>query len=114
MLGRQTNIHIAQPLVSEPSAFEIEMATEKLKRHKSPGTDQLPAELIKAGVRKIHSEIHKLTNSISNKEEFPEQWQETITVSIYERSDKTDSSTYRGITLLSTTCKVLSNILLSC
>jgi len=26
------------------------MATEKLKRHKSPGIDQVPAEMIKAGV----------------------------------------------------------------
>jgi hypothetical protein len=26
------------------------MATEQLKRYKSPGTDQIPAELIKAGV----------------------------------------------------------------
>jgi hypothetical protein len=37
------------------------MAVEKLKRHKSPGTNQIPAELIKAGG---HSDIHKLINSI--------------------------------------------------
>jgi hypothetical protein len=47
MLGRGK--HTAEPLVSEPSVSEIEMATEKLKRHKSPGTDQIPAELLKAG-----------------------------------------------------------------
>ena len=41
-----TEIHTAEPLVPEPSAFETEMATEKLKRHKSPGIDQIPAELI--------------------------------------------------------------------
>jgi hypothetical protein len=39
--------------------------------HKSPGIDQIPAELIKAGGRTIGSEIHKLTNSIWNKEELP-------------------------------------------
>ena len=33
----------------EPSAFELEMAIEKLKRHKSPGIDQIRAELIIAG-----------------------------------------------------------------
>jgi len=37
--------------VPELSAFEVEMATEKLKRQKSPGFDQIPAELIKAGYR---------------------------------------------------------------
>ena len=45
------------------------MAIEKLKRNKLPGTDQIPKELIKAGGRKIHSEIHNLINSIFNKEE---------------------------------------------
>jgi hypothetical protein len=50
--------------VHEPSAFEVEMAIEKLKRLKSPGTNQIPTELIKAGGSKISSEIHKLINSI--------------------------------------------------
>jgi hypothetical protein len=31
---------------------------EKLKRHKSPGKDQKPAGLIKAGGRTINSQIH--------------------------------------------------------
>jgi hypothetical protein len=39
---RQTEIHTAEPIVPELSAFEDEMATEKLKRHKSPGIDQIP------------------------------------------------------------------------
>jgi hypothetical protein len=34
----------------EPSALEVQLATENLKSHKSPGIDQIPAELIKAGV----------------------------------------------------------------
>jgi len=34
---RQRAVHTAGPLVPELSAFEVEMATEKLKRHKSPG-----------------------------------------------------------------------------
>jgi hypothetical protein len=33
--------------VLEPSAFEVEMGIEKLKRHKSAGFDKIPAELIK-------------------------------------------------------------------
>jgi hypothetical protein len=36
--------------VPEPSALEVELAIEKLKSHKSPGIDQIPAELIKVGV----------------------------------------------------------------
>ena len=47
---RQAEIHTAEPLVPEPSALEVELAIKKLKSHKSPGIDQIPAELIKAGV----------------------------------------------------------------
>ena len=47
---RQAEIHSAELLVPEPSAWEAELAIEKLKNHKSPGIDQIPAELIKAGV----------------------------------------------------------------
>jgi hypothetical protein len=38
---KQAEIHTAEPLVPEPSAFEVELAIEKLKRHKSPGIDQI-------------------------------------------------------------------------
>jgi hypothetical protein len=66
------------PLVLELSAFEVEVAVEKLKRHKSPGIDQIPAELIKAGGRTVHSEIHNLINSVLNKEELPEEWSQSL------------------------------------
>jgi hypothetical protein len=51
--------HTAEPLVSEPSLVEVEIPTGNLKRYKPPGTDQIPAELIKAGDETLYSEIHK-------------------------------------------------------
>ena len=57
--GRQTEIHTAEPLVPEPSAFEVDLAVEKLESHKS-GVDQIPAELIKEGGRTICYQIYKL------------------------------------------------------
>jgi len=44
---------------------------------------------------------------------LPEEWKESINVPIYQKGDKTDSSNYRGISVLLTTYKTLSNILLS-
>ena len=69
--------------------------------------------MIKVGGRTIHFEIHKLTNSVWYKEKLPEQWKEFITVPIYKKGDKRDGSYYKGKSLLSTTYKILSNILLS-
>jgi hypothetical protein len=48
---RQMDIHTAEPLVPEPSLVEVEIVIGKLKSYKSPGTDQILAELIKAGVK---------------------------------------------------------------
>jgi len=89
------------------------LAIGKLKNHKSPGTDKIPGELIKAGGRTICCAIHKLIISIWNKKELPEEWNESIIVPIYKKGDKTDCNNYRGISLLPTTYKILSNILLS-
>jgi hypothetical protein len=108
----QMDIHTAEPLVPEPSLVEVESAIGKLKSYKSPGTYQIPAELIKAGGETLYSEIHRLICSIWNKEELPQQWEESIIVSIYKKGDKTDCNNYRGISLLSTAYKILSNILL--
>jgi len=112
MLGRQ-EIHTAEPLVPEPRAFEIEWAIGKLKSHKSPGIDEIPAELIKPGGGTICGEIHKLITSVWKKEKLPEEWKESIIVPIHKKGDKRDCNNYRGISLLPTTYKILSNILLS-
>jgi hypothetical protein len=64
-----------------------------LKKYKSPGSGQIPAELIQTGGETLWSEIYKLVNSIWNKEELPDQWKESIIVPIY-KIYKTDYSNY--------------------
>ena len=109
---KQEEIYIEEPLVPEPSGLECELAIEKLKGNKSPGIDQIPAELIKAGGSTIFCAIHKVVIAFWNKEELPGEW-ESIIVPIHKKGDKTDCNNFRGISLLPTTYKILSNILLS-
>jgi hypothetical protein len=40
---------MAEPLVPGPSCLEVEITIAKLKKYKSPGSDQIPAESIKEG-----------------------------------------------------------------
>jgi hypothetical protein len=54
----QIGIHAAEPLVPDPSRFEVEIAIANFKRHKSPSTDQIPAELIQAAGETLRSEDH--------------------------------------------------------
>ena len=82
MLVRQKNT------MPEPSVLEIELAIEKLKSHKSPSIDQIPAELIKTGGNTIRCAIHKLIIAIWNKEELPGEWKESIIVPIQRRGIK--------------------------
>jgi hypothetical protein len=59
----QIKVHTAEPLVLGPSHLEVEVAIAKLKKYKSPGSDQIPEEFIQAGSEILLSVIHKLINS---------------------------------------------------
>jgi hypothetical protein len=50
---------------------------------------------------------------IWNKGELCHQWKESIAIPIHKKDDKTDCGNYRGTSLLSTSYKILSSILLS-
>jgi hypothetical protein len=47
----------AEPLVPDPSPFEVEIAIAKLKSYKSPRSYQIKAELIEAGGEILRSKI---------------------------------------------------------
>jgi hypothetical protein len=98
---RQIEVHMADPLVPGPRCLKVEIATAKLKKHKSSGSDQIPIELIQAGGETLLSTIHKFVNYIWNKEELPDQWNESII------GDETGCNNYHGIALLSTSYQML-------
>jgi hypothetical protein len=50
------------------------MVIETIKRHKSPGFDQIPTEMIKSSGGTFRSEINELINSFWNKEELSQEW----------------------------------------
>jgi hypothetical protein len=106
-------MHTAEPFVALPRASEFEVVIGNLKSSKFLGVDQIPAELIEAGGEILHSEIHRLIKLMWNKQELPHQWKESVVVPIKQESDKTNCSNYRGMSFLSTSCKILSNILLA-
>jgi hypothetical protein len=68
----QMDIHAAEPLVPESNLVEVKIAIGKLKCYKSPGADQIPAELIKTGGEILCFERHRLICAICNKEELPQ------------------------------------------
>jgi hypothetical protein len=85
---------MAKPLMPKLKHVEVEIAIGNLKSYKSPGIDQIPSELIKAGGETLYSEIQRLICCIWNKVELPQQWKESIIVPIYKKGDKTDCNNY--------------------
>jgi hypothetical protein len=96
---RRNEIQTAEPLLPQSIAFGVEGDIEKLKRHKSPDIDQIPAELITAGCRTIHSELHKPINSILKNEEL-RQWKELIILPVCKKGGETDLILIRHITFV--------------
>ena len=99
ILGRQKHTAVAP----DPRTSEFQLASDKLKSHKSPGIDQIPSELIKVGGRTLCLKIHKLITSIWKMEKLPEEWKESNIVPIH-KGHKTDCNNYRGITI----CQLLT------
>ena len=65
---------------------------------------------LKQGVAQFAVRFINFIIDIWNKEELPGEWKESIIVPIHKKEDKTDCNYYRGISLLPTTYKTLSNI----
>jgi hypothetical protein len=66
---------------------------------------------LKQGVGKLALRPHEFIKSMWNKEELSVEWKELIIVPIYKKGYKTDCSNYKGISLLSSTYKILPNVL---
>jgi hypothetical protein len=106
-------VHTDKPLVPESSYFEVEIAILEVKGYKSPGVNQVSAEMIQAKSNALRSDIHRRFNFVWNWEELPQQWKEHMIMPSDEKGDKTDYINHREVSLFPTAYKILSNILLS-
>jgi hypothetical protein len=102
-------MHAVQPLVPEPSSFEFEITIGNLRIYKSPGIDQIPAELIKLEVTHYVLRFTYLLLILFEVRTFATAAVSVI-VPFYKRGDKIDCSNYRGVLLLPSTYKMLSSI----
>jgi hypothetical protein len=50
---RQIELHTAEPLVLEPSPFEVVIAATNLKRYESRGVHQIPEEFFSSRRRNV-------------------------------------------------------------
>lgn len=94
-----------------PSIEEVDKAMGQIKNNKAPGEDGLVIELFKNAGYDLAAHMHKLISLIWNTEVLPNDWQRGIIIPIHKKGNKMNCENYRGITLLNTPYKILSNIL---
>ncbi|CAF4143408.1 unnamed protein product, partial [Rotaria magnacalcarata] len=92
---------------------EVKEAIYKLKKNKSPGIDEITAEMLQAGGEQLAQKIHELCNRAWKEETIPEQWGKAILVPIPKKGDLSECSNYRTISLINHMGKILLMVLLN-
>ena len=100
------NYEVDDPLNKPISEMEIMTSINKSKNGKSPVPDGISSEFYK----KISFEISPTLTSIFNLI-FDKSWGDSIISPIHKSGSKDDPSNYRGISLLNTLYKIMSNII---
>ena len=95
-----------------PTRAEIREAIKKLKNHKAPGYDELPAELLKADIEQAMEALSALFKIIWKEEKIPSDWQKGLIAKLPKKGDLSDCNNWRGVTLLSITSKVFTRTIL--
>jgi hypothetical protein len=94
-----------------PTIEKVRNSLRTLKNNKTPGADNIPAELLKYGGNKVIKSIHDLATLVWEKEKTPKDWRKSIIFPTHKKGDKLNCANYRGIALLCTVYKVFTNII---
>ena len=97
----------------EPLKSEVEWAIKKLRDRKSPGCDNLPGELIKAGGEGCVDVYHVLCKNIWHRKQWPKDWKRGVFLPLPKKGDLQLCSKYRTISLISHASKIMLTIIMS-
>ena len=91
---------------------ELLVAISKLKKGKSPGPDELPAEIFIYAGKGLLEELLKLFNKIKETKVIPDQWNLVHITTIYKnKGSKKELVNYRGIFLTIVVKMIFENLI---
>jgi len=96
------------PLLQE----DIEKEIGSLKSKKSPGPDGIFNEMLKYGGTELNLHLMQLFQQIFKQHTIPKAWKQSIITPLFKKGSKTNPDNYRGITLLNTTLKLFTRVVL--
>ena len=86
---------------------------KSLKKGKSAGADNVPAELVQAGGEAMISALLTICNKIWQTEEWPTPWTQSLIITLPKKGNLQLCQNYRTISLISHPSKVMLKILLN-
>lgn len=95
---------------------ELMRALKRLKRHKAPGNNGIPADFLKLaistkGMSRLFRVLLRVINLVWRGVCIPKAWRDSTVVSIPKKGDVADMNNHRGITLMGTGLKILMKII---
>ena len=99
-------------LDEKPTIEEKVRAINGLKDGKSPGGDEIPAEVWKYGGVNLSNRLHRWIIKLWEEGHVPQAWENANIITIYKMGDRTECGNHRGIYLLSAAGKIFARILL--
>ena len=98
-----------QPILCE----EVEIAVASLKKGKSAGVDNIPAELVQAGGETMIDVLTEICNRIWRTGEWPTPWTHSLIITLPKKGNLQLCQNYRTISLISHSSKVMLKIILN-
>ena len=98
-----------QPILRE----EVEIAVASLKKGKSAGVDNIPAELVQAGGETMINVLTQICNRIWRTGEWPTPWTQSLIITLPKKGNLQFCQNYRTISLISHSSKIMLKVILN-
>ena len=95
-----------------PTIEEIEKSIKALGNGKSPGVDNIQAEMLKTQSNMVARKLEEVFKLTWKNEEIPEEWQKEVIIKLPRKGDLENCNNWRGVTLLSVQSKVLGRVII--
>ncbi|WP_419593732.1 hypothetical protein, partial [Thiolapillus sp.] len=92
---------------------EVEAAVQSLKKGKSAGVDNIPAELVQTGGEDVITALTTICNKIWQTGEWPTPWTQSFVITLPKKGNLQQCQNYRTISVISHPSKVMLKIILN-
>ena len=91
----------------------MEVAVQSLKKGKSAGVDNIPAELVQEGRQDVITALTTICNKIWQTGEWPTPWTQSLVITFSKKGNLQQCQNHRTISLISYPSKVMLKIILN-